>query len=373
MLRIGMDVSAVKRQRSGVGEYTAHLLAHLLRLGEDLEIRGLSTGLGAMDTQALAKLARWRHIRLPTRLMYAAWSMAGRPRADRLLGGADIYHATNYFLPPVAKARRVLTIYDVAFLKRPELCSPKIVGPFSRAVKHFAGEADAILTCSEASKRDIAECCRVDENRIDVAYGAADAAFAPWETARARALLAEKYGIEGPFLLFVSTLEPRKNIDGLLDAFTALLDHIPHTLVLVGGPGWKMSHLDARLSGPVLAKRIRRMGYVTPRSDLPAFYSAADAFVFPSHYEGFGLPVVEAMTCGCPVITSEASCLPEVAGGAALLVPPDQPEAIADAIRRVTDDKALRETLREKGRKRAAVFSWEKSARTVLNLYRRLA
>lgn len=372
-MRIGIDVGPLTRAKTGVGQYTHALLHQLLRLGGDMEFLGLSSGLGAMDAAALEGLARHRHLRVPTRALYQTWSLLGWPQADRLLGGVDLYHATNYFLPPVAKARRVVTIYDLAFLRVPELCSPKIVGPFSRGVQRFAREADAVLVCSEATRRDVVELLGVPEDNVAVAYGAVDDDFAPVPRATAAQALAERYGLDTPFLLFVSTIEPRKNVLGLLRAFARVAKEFPHPLVLVGGTGWNSEGVDALIAELGLEQRVRRMGYLPDRKDLPLFYSAADAFVFPSFYEGFGLPVLEAMTCGCPVITSELTSLPEVAGDAALYADPHDPESIAAAIRTVLNDEARRATLAAQGRIQAGRFSWESCARVTLDAYRRLA
>lgn len=372
-MRIGIDVSPLTLQPTGVGAYTAAVIRHLLPLAVDAEVLGLSSGLRSMDGAALAGLAAHRHLPVASRLLYQCWSWTRWPKVDRLLGGVDVFHATNYFLPPVASARRVLTVYDLAFLKMPELCSPKIVGPFSSNVRRFCRESDAILTCSAASKRDIVECCGVAPGRIEVAYGAVDEAFFAVGKDEAKARIARDYGIEGPFLLFVGTIEPRKNVAGIVRAFARIAGEIPHTLVLAGGLGWKSEPLDELIEGLGIGGRIRRTGYVRDRADLPAFYSAAEAFIFPSFYEGFGLPVLEAMACGCPVITANTSSLPEVAGEAALYVEPGDTEGLVERLLQLLGDEALRKSLAEKGRLQARKFSWEAAARVTLDTYRKLS
>ncbi len=372
-MRIGIDVSPLTLQLTGVGAYLKSLLRHMLPQQDKDRLLGLSSGMRAMDHESLEGISAHRHIKIPTRLLYQAWSAFGLPRADRLLGGVDVYHATNYFLPPVARARRVLTIYDLAFLKHPEWCSPKIVGPFARNVPRFAREADAILTCSQATKLDIVECCGVDPEKITVAYGAADASLNPMPRESAAEALRLRYGIEGPFLLFVSTLEPRKNVLNLLRAFERLLSEIPHTLLLVGGQGWQSEALETLLAPLETEGRVRRMGYVPSRDELPAFYGAADLFVFPSLYEGFGLPVIEALACGCPVLTANNSSLPEVGGEAARYVQAESPKSIAEGIQQVLSNAVLQDEMRHKGLEQARRFSWDASARVTLDLYRRLA
>ena len=371
-MHVGIDVSPLTLHPTGVGIYTRSLLRHLMALEQECVFSGLSSGLAEMDEEALRTLAHHRHLHVPTRGVYRTWSLFGRPRADRLLGGVDLYHATNYFLPPVQRGGGVLTIYDLAFLRRPELCSPRIVGPFSRSVRRFATQADAVLTCSEATKRDLIELCGLGEEKITVAYGAVEEGFQPRDREEAKHFLAERHGLETPFVLFVSTIEPRKNVEGLVSAFASIAGDIPHTLVLAGGTGWNAEGVDERIESLDLRDRVRRLGYIGSRTELPFLYSAADAFVFPSFYEGFGLPVLEAMACGCPVVVSNTSSLPEVAGEAGFYVNPEDIEAMASVLREVLTDEGLRAEAREKGLAQAQRFSWEETARTTMDLYQRL-
>lgn len=369
-MRIGVDITPLSGQATGVGRYTRHMLAGVIALAEGFLFKGLSSGLRHPDTAGISLSSL--HIPLPTRLLYKWWGTAAYPQADRLLGGVDIYHATNYFLPPVARARRVLTIYDLAFLIEPAWASPRIVGPFSKLIHRFAHQADAVITCSKASKSDIVRLLGVPESSVHVACGAAvvPPVLPGKEAAGARA--AALLGFKGPFMLFVGTLEPRKNISGLLRAFAGAAPAIPHRLVLAGRPGWNMEMIDAEIASLGLSGRVARTGYVAS-ADLAALYRAADAFLFPSHYEGFGLPVLEAMANGCPVITSLSSSLPEVAGDAALFAAPEDTATLAAAIERLAEDEPLRDALREKGRARARMFTWEECAGATLDVYRSLA
>lgn len=370
-LRIGYDVTPLAGRRTGVGNYTEAVLRHMLPFASGMQFHAFSSGRHRIDASTLG-IASHRHVPLPTRALYALWNSTGLPRADKLVGGVDVFHATNYFLPPVASARTVLSIYDLAFLKHPEWCSPKIVGPFSRAVRQHALHADAIVACSAATRDDIVSLLGVDSARIHVVHGAVDIpAHLPERDASAK-LLARDLGIHTPFLLFVSTLEPRKNIEGILHAFALAAPHIPHTLVLAGGTGWGMEGLPALLQSLQLGDRVRLLGYVTQPEHLPALYTAADAFFFPSHYEGFGLPLLEAMAHGCPVITARNSSLPEVAGDAARYVDPNDHQAMADVLSEVAQDAALRDTLSAAGRTRARGFSWQDAATRTLDLYRSL-
>jgi glycosyltransferase involved in cell wall biosynthesis len=369
-MRIGIDIGPMLQTRTGVGNYCLYLLKHLLDLASGEEIRAFSSGRTRSPLPPFANGLHHRHISLPTRALYLIWNAFGAPKVDGLLGGVDVYHATNYFLPPTRSAKRVVTIHDLSFLAVPELCSPKIVGPFSRGVQRFAAEADAILAYSESTKRDIVHYLDIDPGKVTIAPLAVDEDFQPMDRAEAEAHLARHYGIQTPFLLFVSTLEPRKNVPGLLRAFARVKDSIPHKLVLVGNVGWNADEIFETVEELRLGDRVVRPGYIPTHSELAAFYSAADLFVFPTFYEGFGLPVLEALQCGCPVIASDNSSLPEVAGDAAAYVKADDAEGLARAIEELVSDPAKRAALAARGPEQARRFSWKHCAEQTLGVYR---
>jgi len=379
LLRIGYDVTPFAPPRTGVGNYALSLLKHLLMQDADLDVRALSTGRGGanLDPQVSPghrpRLTLHRHVGLPTRAMYRLWSAFSLPRADKLVEGADVFHATNYVLPPLRSARGIVTIYDLTFLRHPEWCSPKIVGPFSRSIQAHADRADAILTCSEAAKRDIVELLGQPEAKVTVIYGAVDDAFRRMQRPAAVDLLAREYDLRQPFIVHVGTLEPRKNIEGMLRAFAQAAPDVPHRFVLVGGLGWKMEGLDALIGELGLSDRVVRFGYVQDPSHIPAFYAAADALFFASHYEGFGLPALEAMTCGCPAILSHAASLPEVGGDAARYVDPGEVEQMAATLLMVLKNDTLRERMAAQGIERARAFSWDDGAAKLAALYRETA
>lgn len=371
-MRIGLDVTALRPTRTGVGQYVYYLLRHLLRAAPDCEFLGLSTGRQPAAVDLLPPLAGFRHVGVPTRLMYHCWNTVGVPKADRLLGGVDVFHATNYYLPPVARARRVVSFHDLAFLRNPAWSSPKITGVFSRGVRRFAQEADAIIACSEATRRDIEELLDIPPEKVVVIHDAADVAFGQVTRPQAVDLLATRYGLRQPYLLFVGTLEPRKNVDGLLEAFARVARELPHQLVVVGQDGWGTGPIHRLLRDPRLEGRVRRVGYVQTHHDLAAFYAAAEALVFPSHYEGFGLPALEAMASGCPVIASNRASLPEVCGDAARYVEPEDVDGLAATIRLVAGHDHLRESMSQRGLAQAMRFSWDRCAAETLALYRKL-
>jgi glycosyltransferase involved in cell wall biosynthesis len=292
---------------------------------------------------------------------------------DRLLGGVDVFHASNFFLPPTAKARRILTIYDLAFLVEPRWASPKIVGPFSRDVPRFAREADAVITCSEHSRQDIIRLCGASPEKVHVACGAPDPMFVPQDRAVAQARMRAILGWADPFILFVGTLEPRKNLDTLLKAFARIAKSHPHRLLLVGAMGWNMGNLPNLIEQLGLTQRVALPGYLPSRQDLAAAYSAADLFVLPSHYEGFGLTLAEAMACGCPAIASHASSLPEVGGDAVRYFPPQDDAELARIMEELLANPERRLAMAKPERVQAGNFSWDDTARRILAVYRSLA
>lgn len=371
-MRVGIDIGPMTCTRTGVGNYCYYLLKNLVKAGTDCEFVGFSSGLASIELGVLDGVIAHRHIAVPTRLLYKIWSALKAPKVDWILGGVDVYHATNYFLPPTRCARRVVTIHDLSFLVVPELCSPRIIGPFSKGVPRFAAEADAILAYSESTKGDIVRYLAVDPAKVTVAPLAVDEDFIPISRDEAAERIKARYGIGEPFLLFVSTLEPRKNVPTLLRAFALLAKDIPHRLVLVGRTGWGTEEIFATLDSLNLGERVVRAGFV-PQQDLLAFYCAADAFVFPTLYEGFGLPLLEALSCGCPVVTAKNSSVPEVTDAAALYADPRDPESVAAAVRRVLEDGSLRADLVARGRAQAKKFSWATCAQRTLEVYRSVA
>ncbi|HEY6867860.1 MAG TPA: glycosyltransferase family 1 protein, partial [Candidatus Eisenbacteria bacterium] len=285
----------------------------------------------------------------------------------------DLVHATDVVVPFTGRIPAVVTVHDLSFLRAPDHHTPlnraalRAIAP--RAIRH----ARLVLADSHATARDLEACYGLPADRIRVVYpGCALERFRPCPGEDAGPVLA-RYGIERPYLLFVGTLEPRKNLSGLIDAFELLAQGgLDHRLVLAGRPGWGFAAIESRLAAQRSGHRVIRTGRVA-EDDLPALYRAADAFVYPSHYEGFGLPVLEAMACGTPVVTSDRSSLPEVVGEAGLMVDPGDVEALARAIAEVLGSGAVRERLRTEGPRRAAAFTWRRAAEQVAAAYAEVA
>ena len=369
-MRFGVDISPLTAGRTGVGNYVFYLLKNMLSLATEDEFVGFAATLSSLALDGLDARLKVRHVRLPTRALYAVWRRANLLPIETFTGQVDLFHATNYFVPPARKARRVVTIHDLSFLIVPQYCSPRIVGPFSSGIAKFARESDAIIVYSESVKNDIISRLDVPESKVSVIYLAVDDAFdQPAEDAD---WLDEMYQIRRPYILFVGMLEPRKNVPAILRAFDAVRSDVPHRLVIVGARGWMYDEIFQLHDELGLGDRVRFIGFVPGHDKLAAFYRNADLFVYPSFYEGFGLPVLEAMKCGCPVVTSKASSIVEIAEDAALLADADDWRALAEQMMRALSDDSLREELSRKGRERAAAFSWKRAADQTLEVYRKV-
>lgn len=372
LVRIGFDVGPVTQRPTGVGNYCRNLIGTLVEECLDDSFVAFSASMRRPAIALTGPRVTARHVPAPTRALYALWSNLGAPHIETLTGPVDIFHATNFFLPPARTCGRVLTIHDLGFLVVPEMCSPKIVGPFSRQIRRFAAEADVVLADSEATRRDILRLLDVPPEKAVAAPLAVAKGLRPLDRDAARRIVRDRHGLDGPYVLFVSTLEPRKNVTGLLRAFARLRGGIPHRLALVGATGWNAEPIVEAIAALGISDRVVRLGYA-PDDDLNALYSAADVFVFPSYYEGFGLPVLEAMSCGCPVVTSNRSSLPEVVGEAGALCDPDDHAAIADAVLRLIEDETARERAVARGLAQAATFSWSACAARTREAYERAA
>jgi glycosyltransferase involved in cell wall biosynthesis len=291
-------------------------------------------------------------------------------------GHLDLFHATDFALPPTLPgAHTVLTIHDLAFEVHPEETMPGMLGYLKSAVPRSARRADAIIAVSEATRRDLVDRYGLPPEKISVIPHGVSSRFSPLSSLPSppdeAGDIHASYHLPGePFILTVGTLQPRKNHLRLVQAL-ALMKH-PASLVIVGGNGWSYEAVRAEVARLRLEDRVIFAGFARD-ADLPALYRAAAMFAYPALYEGFGLPILEAMACGVPVLTSTASSLPEVAGDAALLVDPLDPESIANGLGQLLDDGPLRAELIRKGLARASEFTWERCARSTWSLYQSLA
>jgi glycosyltransferase involved in cell wall biosynthesis len=369
-MRVGIDAHCLGQKKTGNETYTYSLVKHLSLLERDgvdyvvyLTERGEEQSTLFSDTSIRSKLIRPANplIRIPI-------GFAIESRVQRL----DVLHA-QYLLPHHLRCRTVLTVHDVLYERYPEFFTKSDYYRHRIGVRWSCRKADHIITVSESSKRDLVELYGLDPERITVTYLGPDACYRPLDEAQAKKHLRENYGIEDDFILYVGAIQPRKNIPRLLSAFARMKRerHSPHKLVIVGPKAWLSGDSFRSLEDSPARKDVILTGYV-PRVDLPYFYNAAVVFIYVSMCEGFGLPVVEAMACGTPTITSRGSSLEEIAGEAAVLVDPRDDEGIASVMERVLWDCDLRVRLRELGLARSKEFSCHKMALQTQEIYRRL-
>ncbi len=317
---------------------------------------------------------------LPIAALYPAWDLTGLPRLPRPLREAAIVHATNpAAIPPTARGQRlVVTVHDLAFLREPEAFPPRWRRLYRLGLRRAVKHADAIITPSHATAADLLARTGAHPERIHVTPLGVRLTAADGAASRPTLTSLAALGVTPPFILCVGTIEPRKNLVRLVRAHRRLAaDGLPHALVLAGPDGWGTEELDTELArdaapgAPEGRGRVVRTGALEP-GVLDAAYRSADVVVYPSLSEGFGLPVAEAMARGVPVVTSNVSSLPEVAGDAALLVDPESEDSLVDAIRTVLTDHAVAADLRRRGPERAARFTWEVCADATLAVYRSL-
>jgi glycosyltransferase involved in cell wall biosynthesis len=289
----------------------------------------------------------------------------------RLVPGAELFHATEHLLPPLGDVPTVLTVHDMIFRLFPEHQKRLNYWYLNATMPTYCRRADAIITVSESSKRDIVAEYGLDAEKVSVIPEAAAPEFEPAAVEAVR-VVRQRYGLPERFAIHVSTIEPRKNLTRLVEALEQLYQEgITIPLVAVGGRGWLYDDFFERLEELEMKQWIRFPGYV-PAADLPALYSAATMAVMPSVYEGFGLPVLEAMACGTPVVSSQASSLPEAGGEAARYFDPYDVEEMAEVLRSTWTNDGLREEMRRQGLVQAFKFSWRRAAKETLALYERV-
>jgi glycosyltransferase involved in cell wall biosynthesis len=364
---VGYDATTLTGQLSGVGYYTARLLASLAAgSGRDVVERLVVLSNRETNVQPGPGLTVHEGGRFPVRSVWMQFVLPGILRRLR----PDVVHYTNYLAPVSAQVPYVVSMHDMSLSLMPQFHTLKKRMLTSRLVPVVARGARLVLTPSENTRRDVIRLLRLDPGRVRVIPYAPAPTFRPVTagTDRLRAL-----GLHEPYFLYVGTLEPRKNLARALRAFARVASDLPgHRFVMVGQRGWMYDDVLEEACRDGLRGRVDLLGYV-PEEDLPAIYSHAAAFVYPSLYEGFGLPVVEAMACGTPVLTSRSSSLTEIAEGAALLVDPLDERALAEGLRALATDEALRTELRARGLERAASLSWDRTGRETAHAYREAA
>ncbi len=379
-MRIAIDYSAAVNQRAGIGRLVRNQVLALADLDQENEYRLVYArpNRGSEPQFPPARNFARHEVGLRERWLTIIWHRAKVPLpADWFSGPVDVYHSPDFVLPPLRRARGILTVHDLAFLMRPECADEHLRAYLEEVVPRSVERADFIIADSENTRNDLVVLLGVNPSSVAVVPGGVEERFKrvtdPGLLARAR----RKLGVgDAPFILAIGVIEPRKNLNRLMDAFENLKERgtVPDNLklVLAGGKGWLFDGIYEHHAASPVRDDILLPGFV-PDELLPAIYSAADVLAFPSLYEGFGLPILEAMACGTPVVASRASCLPEVAEGAALLIDPTNVDGLAVSLELALADHALRARLTDQGLERAGRYTWRGAAERLLDVYRRVA
>jgi glycosyltransferase involved in cell wall biosynthesis len=374
-VRIGIDYTAAVNQRAGIGRFVRNLVSSLVALDPDDQFVLLHTSPnpGAEIRVPPSSNVVTSEFRIPERWMTILWHRLRLPiPVEWATGPVDIFHAPDFVLPPARRARRVLTVHDLAFLLYPECADARLREYLMGVVPRSVRAADFVVADSANTQNDVICLLGADPARTAVVPGGVEPRFRP---APAEAVVDLRYrlGLVEPFILSIGMIEPRKNWQGLIRAYSIVRarQHLPHRLVLAGPRGWLSDSIFEERDRSPFRNDVIFPGFVAD-DDLPALYTAADVFAFPSFYEGFGLPPLEAMACGTPVVVSDAASLPEVVGDAGLTVAAEDTDALADALERALLDPVLRTRLRADGLARAATFTWAGAAEALLSVYRRV-
>ncbi len=375
-MKIAIDISQVVYEGTGVASYTDQLVTHLLKV--DTENEYLLFGIAFRKYKILADyLEKARHLNkkvsgkflfLPQKFGNVVWNKLHLINLDLLLGQVDVFHSSDWMQPPI-NCKRVTTIHDLIVYKYQETSHPEIVETQKKRLYWVKKECDLVVCDSFATREDLERFLHFDSQKLEVVYPGIEEIYKP-QNEEEILRIKQKYALFDNYILFVGTQEPRKNLQKVISAFNRFVKHPlilarkkPFELVLVGKWGW-----GEKLE---MNRFIHKLGFVE-KSDLPSLYSGASLFLYPSLYEGFGLPVVEAMSCGCPVVTSARGSLKEIAKDSALLVDPDDEEDLLIKMTQGIIDNKLREELIKNGKINSKRFNWGQTALQIKALYEQL-
>jgi glycosyltransferase involved in cell wall biosynthesis len=406
-MRIGYDITSLYIARAGILYYNVNLLRQLVAVSSTEEIvlvdyapvrQDLPLIIDISDLPServywkviegprIRKAIRWQRMNFTGGRFIAQqvdallegpwqWWIEYKTRLSQqdVLSNLDVFHVSDVTQLAPKKSRLVATIYDLSPVIFPQFHTSENRNLFARKLEHVRQHADTLIAISENTKRDIVHYLGFPEDRIHVAYGGVDESFAPFPNPRQLQVVLDKYGIREPgYILHVGTLEPRKNLVRLIEAYASVRlrcgDSTP-PLVLVGHNGWDSDGIFAAVQRCNIAEHTQIIGFVAD-TDLPTLYNGACIFAYPSLYEGFGIPVLEAMACGVPVLTSNVSSLPEIVGDAGVLVEAGDTQSIANGLQLLLEETEFRQDLGERGLQRAKQFSWRATALATLNAYR---
>jgi len=363
-MRIGIDARLVYYSQAGIGQYILHLVNGLAAVDQENEyylLQSRKDDTSILDHPSFRRVSLWT----PSHHRLERYSM----NVELVRLGLDVLHSPDFIPPHRPSCKSVITIHDLAFLLYPHFLtkeSARYYGHIDQAVRW----TDHIVAVSKNTKRDTVQHLGVPEDKITVVYEAANPIFRPIDRQQARDQVRDRHGVDGPYILFVSTIEPRKNVPTLLRALNQLMAcyRTDVRLVLAGGKGWLYEDAFSVVEELKLDDRVHFVGRVSSE-ELLYLYNAAELLAHPAFYEGFGLPPLEAMACGLPVIVSNVASLPEVVGDAGLLIDPHDVDELTVAMWRVLSDGALNQEMRQKGLRQAGQFSWERAARETAAIY----
>ena len=370
-MRICIDISQIVYD-TGVSRYTKELVSHLLKIDKKNDYL-LFAGTWRQKDKIERYLSRLKKrglrfedkvVLLPPKLADLVFNQLRIP-VDSFIGPVDVFHASNWTTPKT-KAKLVTTVHDLTPILYPDTFPASLLSNFKRNLRLVGETADLVLADCQVTKKDLAKHSRLNNQDIKTIYLAAGKEFKQVKDKAKIESIKKKYGIKDEYVLSVGTQEPRKNIKRLIKAFLGLKD-FKVQLVLVGKYGWgPTSPRLRRVKGKIITT-----GFIDDQ-DLAALYSGAEVFIYPSLYEGFGLPILEAMQSGCPVITSNRSSMAEIAGQAGLLINPEDTEGMTRALEKVLKDRGMRKEMTKNGLIQAKRFSWEKTAEGTLAVYRKV-
>jgi len=378
-MTIGIDIRFLARgTRSGIEEYTINLLSRLLSLDKNIKFKLFYNAFNQVELDydwLRLPNVELKKFRWPNRFVFdPAAKFLKLPKIDRMLGGCDVFFAPHFLLSPVSqKCRKVVTFHDLSFEYFPDFFSwRKRFWHNSLAPRQRALEANKIIAVSQSTKDDLVSLYSLSTEKIKVIYSGIESRLGKKEITNEQKLaIRKKYNLPEDFILYFGTLEPRKNLVGLIQSYEAFRQQTggdkKYSLVIAGNSGWLCDDIFAQAKKSNFATDIIFTGFIDP-ADKVYLYNLASLFVYPSFFEGFGFPPLEAMACGVPVICSHTSSFPEVVGEAALMIDPYNFDEIAWAMKEVLNDKELRQDLIEDGLARVNNFSWDKCAKETLSL-----
>ena len=370
---IGIDYTPAYEQGGGIGRYVRELTSALAQIDTSNQFHLFVSGATKSTLPSpLSSNFTWKPTRFSPAWLARIWHRTQLPiPVEVFTGQVDLYHATDFTLPPtLSKTKTVVTVHDLSFVRVPDAASARLRAYLNAVVPRSVRRATHVLADSQATKDDICDLYGLQDADVTVLLSGIDARYKLVSNNNVLMTTRNKYNIsDKPYIFSIGTVQPRKNYSRLIRALKIIREGgLDVQLVIAGGKGWLEGEMYKTLDETKMHEHVNLIGFVDDE-DIPALYSDAECVAYVSLYEGFGFPVLEGMACGTPVVTSNVSSMPEVAGDVAIMVDPYDVEAIADAIETVLTDSALREEMIQQGYKHASHFTWEKSARQLHSIY----